>query len=230
MRHFIFFDIETTGLIKSKGLAMDFRNTDIFPEIVQISWQLFQSSKGILTHIHSKDFIIRPEGYTIPEESSNIHKITNEIASENGLDKIYVLQNFINDIQNYENIHIVCHNFEFDVTILFFHIYKNFKDIFSSLIHTKIPCICTMLDTVDVCKLPSIKMSNSKIYKGQSQRNFYKYPKLSELHKNLFGEEPDGTLHNSSFDVEVLVKCFKELISRKANIKIRYSNFVCDYK
>jgi DNA polymerase III epsilon subunit-like protein len=222
MPHFLFFDLETTGLIKLPKNEIDFRKIDAFPEIVQISWQLYFYKSDSFEHLKTRDYIIRPENYSIPEDSSKIHGITNEIALKNGVEKTTVISELIEDIRNHKNIHLVCHNIEFDVTVLFFHIYRNFKDIFNEYIHAKIPCICTMLDTVSLCKIPHAVLPK---YRNRSP---YKFPKLCELYLTLFAEEPNGQLHNSSVDVEVLVKCFMELINRKHEIKVRYASFITD--
>jgi DNA polymerase-3 subunit alpha len=222
MPHFLFFDLETTGLIKLHKNEIDFRKIDAFPEIVQISWQLYFYKSDSFEHIKTKDYIIKPENYLIPDDSSKIHGITNEIAQKEGVDKHTILSELLKDIRNYKNLHLVSHNIEFDVTVLFFHIYRNFKDIFFEYIQAKIPCICTMLDTISLCKIP--QTFKPKYKNGSS----YKFPKLSELYKVLFGEEPKGQLHNSSFDVEVLVKCFMELINRKHDIKVRYASYITD--
>ena len=76
--HFLFFDLETTGLLRAKKNEIDFRKTEQFPHIVQISWQLITYSNGEFTTNENVDFIIRPDGYTIPSESSAIHGISNE--------------------------------------------------------------------------------------------------------------------------------------------------------
>ena len=59
--------------------------------------------------------------------------------------------------------------------------------------------ICTMKATVDFCKIPD---------------NYgYKYPKLQELHKKLFGY-PFEDAHNAMTDIIATKKCFFELKRR----------------
>ncbi len=226
MAHFLFFDIETTGLLKAKRTEIDYRKPEQFPEIVQISWQLYSYNKKF-TRLDTKNYIIKPDGYTIPEESSRIHGITNEIALEKGVDKKEVLEDFVTSLMVNPKTYLVCHNVEFDVTILFYHLYKHFKSVFSKYMETKIPCICTMLDSIELCKLPSV---NPLKYpkKNPTPNDLYKYPRLSELYKKLFDKEPEGRLHDSSYDVECLVECFKKLAKDKHNINIRYASFVIE--
>lgn len=180
MPNFLFFDIETTGLMKAKGKGIDFRNPELFPEIVQMSWQLYHYTNKTFVHVDTKNYIIKPKNYCIPEDSIRIHGITNEKAIEEGVDKKIVLQDFHNTLIANSKTYIVCHNIEFDVSIVFFHLYTLFKDVSSQYIYSKFPCICTMLDTINLCKIPM--KSNSLYEKNVS----YKFPKLSELYFELF--------------------------------------------
>ena len=64
--------------------------------------------------------------------------------------------------------------------------------------------------------------------KNPTPNDLYKYPKLSELYQKLFNKEPEGKLHDSSFDVQCLVECFKELVKTKSDINVRYANFIVE--
>jgi hypothetical protein len=77
MPYFLFFDLETTGLLRGKPWELSYSKPEQFPNIVQISWELWyypsnttgyqlrnKSPKCIL----EQDFIVKPEGYTIPGE------------------------------------------------------------------------------------------------------------------------------------------------------------------
>jgi DNA polymerase III epsilon subunit-like protein len=209
MTYFLFFDIETTGLLRAKKNEVDYRKPEQFPNIVQVSWQLQKYKQdGSFLEISSHDYIIRPNGYTISDESSKIHGITHSYALEKGISIEEALKHFITDLLAKKDTIMVCHNIEFDVTILFYHIYKTYKVHFSSFRDKQIPCICTMLDSVNLCKLPSVsKFTNPK--------DPYKYPKLSELFYTLFGDTPKGQLHNSKYDVDVTITCFRELLKRE---------------
>jgi DNA polymerase-3 subunit alpha len=82
----LFFDTETTGLpIKGAKYDTDFMS---FPHIVQLSWYFDGQFK---------DFIIKPDGYEIPEDVSKIHGITNEIALKRGVSFDQVILSFIDD-------------------------------------------------------------------------------------------------------------------------------------
>jgi DNA polymerase-3 subunit epsilon len=219
-KYFLFFDIETTGLLGAKKKDIDFRKSEQFPHIVQISWQLHEYENEKYTTLSDVDYIIKPDNYTIPEESSKIHGISQSEALEKGTGASDVYRSFIRDLTKNPNTILVCHNIEFDVTILFYHIYKIYKKEFKGFLDKKVPCICTMLDSINYCKLPS----TSKYAKPSDP---YKYPKLSELYAKLFGDVPKGQLHNSKYDVECTIKCFQSLFNMEL-LHIRYASLVFD--
>lgn len=227
MANFLFFDLETTGLLKAKKNEINFTKSEQFPEIVQISWQLYSFEKNKFSHLDTKNYIIKPDGYTIPEESSKIHGITNEQALKEGVEKKDVLEDFVATMMVNPKTYLVCHNIEFDVTVLFYHLYRQFKSVFNHNIDKKVACICTMLDTIELCQIPT---KNPLKYpkKNPTPNDLYKYPRLSELYVTLFKKEPEGRLHDSSFDVECLVECFKKLVKMKHSINVRYASFLVE--
>ena len=77
---YLFFDTETTGLPKDwKAPITDFNN---WPRLVQLAFLTFDKEGN---KINSGNYIIKPEGFLIPKESSAIHRITNEKALNDGV-------------------------------------------------------------------------------------------------------------------------------------------------
>ena len=188
---YIVFDIETTGLPKKYNVSPKFYK--LFPHIVQFSWII----NGI-----EKSYIIKPDGYIIPEDSIKIHKITNEEAI-NGTPIEEVLDVFREDCDKVD--YLVSHNASFDTSVIDAMCYrKNIPLLFTKNVY------CTMKSTVDLCKLEN---KNTK-YKN------YKYPKLEELYEFLFEKKINVVLHNSLEDARITLLCYNELLSR--NIKIDY--------
>ena len=182
---YLFFDTETTGLPRNyKAPASDTNN---WPRMVQIAWRL-NDEKG--KEIDAQDFIIKPEGYIIPKEASNVHRITTERANAEGVDLEIVLESFSQLIN--EAKYLVAHNISFDEKIIGAEFYrKNVANKFH-----KIKTICTMHSTTNFCKIPG---------------NYgYKWPKLQELHYKLFGEKFKEA-HNAAADIDATVKCFWKL-------------------
>lgn len=181
------FDTETTGLPYDYNAPLsDLSN---WPRLVQIAWLCFDENGN---EIQSKNFIIRPDGFEIPEESSDVHGITTERASEVGSDIIDVLEEFHDTVKKSELI--VAHNISFDEKIIGSEMYRNGMDNYQILLSKN--KICTMKGTTHFCKIDG--------------PYGYKWPKLSELHFKLFGAHFDEA-HNALIDVKATANCFWEL-------------------
>ena len=186
---FLFFDVETTGLPKNYKASVD--DVDNWPRIVQIAWILsgFQEK-----NIESGNFIIKPEGFEIPEESTKIHGITTQKAISEGEDLESVLMNF-RHLQA-KTDYIVAHNVTFDKKIVWAEMLrKNIKSIFHR--DGDKSEICTMKSAKRYCKLPG--------------KYGYKFPTLLELHQKLFGCDFDGA-HDAATDIRIAEKCFWKMI------------------
>jgi hypothetical protein len=182
---FLIFDTETTGLPKSQTSALQGPNN--WPHIVSISWVLLDTYTNQI--LSQKNFIIKPMGWTIPDESIAIHKITNEEASKGSN-----LRDVILELMNEPYDAIVAHNIHFDINVLINAIRWD--------LHMQAPLrprmFCTMKLSKDLCKL-----------KGTFGR--FKYPKLKELYFHAFHEIPnESQLHGSMYDVLILTKIIQE--------------------
>jgi len=155
--------------------------------MIQIAWLIY-NEKG--ERIENKDFIIKPEGFTIPKEASNIHGISTEKAIKEGVDLTMVLQEFAALIEKAD--FVVAHNIAFDEKIIGAEFFR--KNIETSLF--KKPRLCTMNSSTNYCKI--------------SGQYGYKWPKLSELHIKLFGENFEEA-HNAAADINATAKCFWKL-------------------
>lgn len=188
--NYLFFDTETTGLPHDyEAPAFDTLN---WPRMVQLSWILTDNKGNVLS---THDYIIRPDGYEIPEKSASIHGISTEKAMSEGLPLDSVLAVFVATLDSAE--YIVGHNISFDIHVVDAEFFRRGVDVQLSSKKS----YCTMLAGTDYCKLPG-------------RYGHYKWPKLQELHKILFGVEFDGA-HNSAADVEATCKCFWEMRRRK---------------
>ena len=188
---YLIFDTETTGLPKKYKAPIE--ELDNWPRIVQIAWQLFNENE---TCISKKDYIIKPNGFIIPDNAAKIHGITTKRAVDEGHLIEPVLKEFSKEIEKSD--HIIAHNLFFDEKIISAEFLRNnikhsFQDINK---------ICTMKASTKFCKLPH-------------QYGGLKWPNLQELHIFLFKYEFEG-MHNASADVDACAKCFFEL--KKRNI------------
>ncbi len=179
---YLFFDTETTGLPRDwKAPVHEVNN---WPRMVQIAWLLYEDSGKEIT---GENFIIKPEGYSIPADAAKVHGISTEKAMSEGHDLTMVLQLFAEQIEK-ANV-LVAHNISFDEKIVGAEFIR--KNIKHSLFKKK--QICTMKSSANYCKLPG--------------RYGYKWPNLSELHIKLFGEDFEEA-HDASVDIEATTKCF----------------------
>lgn len=185
---YVFFDTETTGLPRSWKAPVQQVNN--WPRLVQIAWLIYDEAGNLLSE---DQFIIKPNGFTIPKEASNVHGITTERAIAEGVDLMGVLHSFNEDIS--KNKVLVAHNMSFDEKIIGAEFIRN--DITSDLFNQE--RFCTMLASVNFCRIPG---------------NYgFKWPKLSELHIKLFGVDFEAA-HDAMADIQATAKCFWELKQR----------------
>lgn len=183
----LIFDTETTGLPKSRSSAESRANN--WPHIVSISWVILDSDTDKIEK--ERNYYIKPNGWAIPEESTNIHGITEEIARQNGSDLLDVMVEFVGEKCDAW----VAHNLEFDINVVVNAVLWDLKFQFPPIPQRK---FCTMLLSKSICKLPG------------NYKNSYKPPKLKELYNYVFKKYPDEImLHSSMYDVYVLTDIIK---------------------
>lgn len=194
MGNYLIFDTETCGLVpKGADYKTDF---DKFPHIVQLSWYF---------NGEYNDYIIKPEGWVIPEEAAKIHGITTEIALEKGMEMATVLMEFINDCYDVERL--VGHNLYFDTSIIKANIIREFG-LFDSMVLASDKALnkSKRIDTM----MKTIKFVGAK----QQGKNTPKFPSLADLHYKLFGWSFEGA-HNAIKDVRATKRCYEELVRLK---------------
>lgn len=182
---YLFFDTETTGLPRSWRAPVT--DLDNWPRLVQIAWLMFDKDGG---EIGAENFIIKPEGFVIPEESARIHGISTERALREGEPLLSVLARFNDAID--ASTSLVAHNMSFDEKIVGAEFLRANM---ANSIDAK-DKICTMEGTKEFCAL-----------EGQYG---LKWPRLSELYQKLFGNDFTEA-HNAANDIRATANCFWEL-------------------
>mgnify|MGYP006191770221 CR=1 FL=1 len=193
---YLIFDTETTGLPKSWSAPIT--DTDNWPRCIQIAWQLHDEMGNLVEH---QDYLVKPEGFNIPYDAERIHGVSTELATEQGISMIEVLEKF--NIALSKTKYIVGQNVGFDVNIMGceFHRFNIGSDL------TQMPVLDTCTETTaELLKLPG----------GRGGR--FKLPTLTELHQYLFNQ-PFSEAHNATADVEATTRCFLELIKREVFTK-----------
>ena len=189
--NFLIFDIETTGLPKKRFASHDDLNN--WPRIVSIAWSLC-NEQNIAEETY--DFLIRPDGFTIPDEATQIHGITNNKAWFSGVELKFALSKFIEAAEKSD--FLVAHNISFDYPIVCAELIRcGLTSNLGNLIQ-----ICTMEESTLFCKIRNSSYSD------------YKYPTLIELVEKLFNIHSFNA-HSALDDVIFTRKCFFELIDRK---------------
>ena len=185
---FLIYDTETTGLPQDYNAPLtDFEN---WPRLVQLAWQI-HDEKGNLVDV--KNFIVKPDGFIIPRATEKIHGISTERALREGKPLGEVLREFVSALQSVKVV--AGHNVEFDNAIVRVECMRN-----------KMECPLTEKIIVDT---KGVSTNYCAIPGGRGGK--FKWPKLSELHVKLFGENFDAA-HNASADVQATARCFLELI------------------
>src|SRR3989338_909932 len=188
---YIIFDTETTGLPRNWNAPIT--DTDNWPRVVQIAWQLHDDMGRLL---EQKDHLIYPEGYDIPFDAERIHGISTALAQEHGVPLLEVLAEF-NEVLSKAKF-VVGQNIGFDVNVLGCEFHR--FGIPTTMTEAPILDTCTET-TAELCKLPG----------GRGGK--FKLPTLTELHDYLF-QQPFAEAHNATADVEATTRCFFELLRR----------------
>jgi DNA polymerase III epsilon subunit-like protein len=202
----LIFDTETTGLPKSKYINPTTLNE--WPHIVQFSSLVYDTNKNDIINLQN-DIVNFDENIIIPEESSKIHGITNEIASDSGIDIQTIFGKFFDNLSKVDML--VGHNIEFDINIIKVEllrlIHKNngnnqhnvnkFKEQLNSICKYK-HIHCTMRENINFCGIEQI---------SKQGKPYFKFPKLVQLHEKIFNATPKN-LHNSLNDILVTLRCY----------------------
>src|SRR5688572_27481443 len=109
---YLFFDTETTG--KAKNFNASFKDTQNWPRVTQLAWQLYDES-GNLLNFHSS--LVKPDGWEVPKEKFFIdNNMSTERCEREGVDLQVVLSGFISAMN--QCTHLIAHNMAFDLNVM----------------------------------------------------------------------------------------------------------------
>lgn len=180
----LFFDTETTGFVR-KTLPY---NDPQQARVCQLAAMLCDETGQELNNLN---VIIRPDGWTIPDRVAEIHGITTERANREGILIKDALTKF-SEMSNIATV-FVAHNFRFDNDMMNIEAFNE-----PSFTWRPTTEYCTMLTATPVCKIPATRGSG------------YKWPKLMEIYKHLFGKEFEGA-HDAWHDMIAMKLVYFEL-------------------
>ncbi len=190
----LFFDTETTGLPDFKSPS----NAEHQPHIVQFAAILVDPITR--TERASIDVIVKPDGWTIPDEVAAIHGITNEIAMACGVDERTVADLFFSLRE--QAVVEVAHNASFDRRIMRIAALRHLgmtREMIEVSESGKV--FCTMKAAQPIVNLPPTERMLAAGFKGPKQ------PKLSECIRHFFDEDLDGA-HNALVDVRACARIY----------------------
>lgn len=175
---YLFFDTETTGIPAGDDKV----------HMVQLAYILADDNGETRAQA---DLIVKPDGFTIPDEVVKIHGISQARANTEGRPLDNVLCLFV--AACYLPVRLVGHNIGFDIKIL----RKEFERLgWEDATHGK-ETLCTMHSSTNLCDIPR-------------RGGGLKAPRLAELYRRLFNCDFEEQ-HNARADTEAMAKCFWEL-------------------
>ncbi len=183
--NFIFFDTETDGLPKQRNAQLS--DSDNWPHVVQIGYVVVNDGVEVFAH----EDIIKPVGFVIPKEASDIHGVTQEMAENVGRNLSEVMDEFFGWVAKADVV--AGHNVSFDLNVMAAEYWRKFQ----SNPFTGKRFVCTMKTTTNFCAIPSDWG--------------FKWPKLAELYMKLFNEDM-GAAHTALQDIRNTVKCYNKLV------------------
>ncbi len=184
----IIFDTETTGLPKDKTLPPQYKK-DNWPDLVSICWRVYENDICLSNNYH----VIKPAGWKIPAESSQIHGITDAHANQHGILLYDAMSRFISDLRKCDRV--IAHNLAFDKQVI---LHAMFWRLGMYTAWDPLTELCTGLLATEEMKLPF-----------RSGRG-YKMPSLKELYMATFQQDEPSGAHNAERDVDVVEKIIRK--------------------
>jgi DNA polymerase III epsilon subunit-like protein len=203
-RHIVF-DTETTGipecsidLVTGERKYYDPNRLDKYAKsrVVQLAWIVLDDhGKKIVS---KTSYVIKPDGYTIPEEATKVHGITHDFAAKNGVSMRHALKAFQEALESAHTV--VAHNFLFDAYVLSSEAVR-----------------------YGFTGLPKALQATNKfdtMVRAMQYFNLGKKPRLVDLYRILFKTEIDQR-HDALDDAMITAACFSDLKSAMYRSKLR---------
>ena len=189
----IVFDTETTGLPTERNPSIT--QPWKWPHIVQISFILYDTEARKM--LACQDHIIKVgDTVEISKRSQEIHGITPSRCKRRGIDIKLALEYFNENLRQADVV--VAHNISFDKRMIMVESIRNKLPQYFTIDGHRKPEFCTMKRSTERCKIEVTSKNGDK---------YFKYPTLTELHRELFGTIPNGT-HDSMADVIICLRCY----------------------
>ena len=188
----LFFDTETTGFFQDR-VPVDHPSQ---PHLVQLAAMLCEDDGGEVMSLS----VIVNNNVPIPEQASNVHRITTEIAAARGVTPAMAIDLFGHMYRLADTS--VAHNIKFDKGIMEAAIARRHGAV---RVMNK-PMFCTMEAASPIVNLPPTERMLAAGF------NKPKPPKLEECVRHFFNEDLDGA-HDAMIDVAACRRVFFHLKS-----------------
>ena len=169
----LFYDTETTGLPDFRAPSESAHQ----PHIVQLAALLVDMDTR--ETIQSMDVIIRPDGWTIPDEVAAVHGITTQHALDVGIPESMAVSMFM---ELWSGRNRVAHNQQFDARIVRIALMR-YVDTEAADIWKEGAAECTAIMATPICQIPP----TAKMVKAGF--NKFKTPNLGEAYRHFTGKE-----------------------------------------
>lgn len=196
------FDTETTGMVDWQGEP----TADTQPELVQLAAILYDLRCPMpelrsWREVAMMSVIVRPEGWIIPAEASQVHGIDQATAEYLGIGRDNAMLTFC-DLAARADV-ILAHNIDFDRVIVEA---AKFRVDRAAGVEYQRPWqphhqpLCTKLAATDVVQIPKT-----------NGREGWKWPSLNECYQFFYAQDVNGA-HDALVDVRACVNVFYELV------------------
>lgn len=207
----IVYDTETTGLPDFKKPS----DAEHQPHIVQLAAAMVNLDTRQV--IQSIDLIVRPDGWSIPKEVSDIHGISHELAMDVGISEDDAITTFLALIETPDSKPLapvfhqrIAHNCSFDDRIMRIAFKRYLDDDGFADQFKAAPSFCTMRAATDIVKCPPTERMRAV------GRNHYKNPNLGECVQHFFDKPLEGA-HNAMVDVQACIDVYFAIQDHLAN-------------
>lgn len=186
MKLALFYDTETTGLPLFNEPSEDPRQ----PHLVQLGAALVNMETRAV--VASMDVIVRPAGWEIPKDISDIHGITTEAALDLGVSESMAIGMFLEMWAEGTRTRIA-HNEPFDARILRIALLRHEDEPLADAWKAA-PAECTARLSTPICKIPPTERMKA------AKRFHHKTPNLSEAYEFFTGQQLQNA-HSAMADV-----------------------------
>lgn len=196
----IAYDSETTGLPDWKQPS----EAPQQPHLVEICGLLYdEATRELVDSYHA---IIRPNGWTIPDDVAEIHGITTERALAEGVPEAEALAAFL---ALHERASLrVAHNESFDARIMRIALKRYPADLAqeerdqAADLFKAAPAFCTCNKSKPILQLPA-----TEAMRRSGRGSWFKPPTLQEAHQHFLGEAFEGA-HGARADAEACARVY----------------------